>query len=411
MGILDIKPQKQEIPASQLSVKPVELDWMDDDTYNAATSYMNPDEIAKVYKGYNPNDSQPFFQSIYKEKIQAPEKLDEKQVKKASNLAAISDALTLIGQGAAGFAGGNVTPVQSAQPGNDANTNRFRELYRARNERYQQGLYGAATQDYVQGRMLHDKDRAGLLSVIQKAKALKNQKQISDAKNQVDMFKFSNDLDLKKKSAAETERHNKQVEAAAYMRASRTGSSGKSASTNKNIVEYYDPSSGSFLQIDKNRLAGSMAQVFDALNSDKSVFTSDNVRAQYDAMSPSERINFVQQNWTKSKKAKELMYAMSSGQTKATNVPVDDSGISPELTKLAAPAYSKGNGPLRPMDQAAEQSGGSIPEDHMKDMQLIVDQNKDEATQKTKMAKYLKSQGYSKDDIKTILKTITTDGN
>ena len=69
MGILDIKPQKQEIPASQLSVKPVELNWMDDDTYNAATGYMNPDEIAKVYKGYNPNDSQPFFQSIYKEKI------------------------------------------------------------------------------------------------------------------------------------------------------------------------------------------------------------------------------------------------------------------------------------------------------------------------------------------------------
>ena len=129
MGILDIKPQKQEIPASQLSVKPVELNWMDDDTYNAATSYMNPDEIAKVYKGYNPNDSQPFFQSIYKEKIQAPEKLDEKQVKKASNLSAISDALTLIGQGAAGFSGGIVTPFQSAQPENDANTNRFRELY------------------------------------------------------------------------------------------------------------------------------------------------------------------------------------------------------------------------------------------------------------------------------------------
>lgn len=414
MGILDIKPQKQEIPASQPSVKPVELDWMDDDTYNAATSYMNPDEIAKVYKGYNPNDSQPFFQSIYKEKIQAPEKLDEKQVKKASNLSAISDALTLIGQGAAGFAGGNITPIKSAQPGNDANTNRFRELYRARNERYQQGLYGAATQDYVQGRMLHDKDRAGLLSVIQNARSLKNQKQISDTRNRIDMFKYSNDQNLKSETAKESARHNKAMEGAAYLRASKTGSgsgSGKPA-TNKNIVEYYDPSVGSFLQIDKNRLAGSMAQVFDALNSDKSVFTSDNVRAQYDAMSPSERINFVQQNWTKSKKAKELMYAMSSGQTKATNVPVDDSGISPELTKLAAPAY---NGPLRPKDQAGEsavkQEEGSIPEDHIKDMQLIVDQNKDEATQKTKMAKYLKSQGYSKDDIKTILKTITTDGN
>ena len=419
MGILDIKPQKQEIPASQLSVKPVELNWMDDDTYNAATGYMNPDEIAKVYKGYNPNDSQPFFQSIYKEKIQAPEKLDEKQVKKASNLSAISDALTLIGQGAAGFAGGHITPIQSAQPGNDANTNRFRELYRARNERYQQGLYGAATQDYVQGRMLHDKDRAGLLSVIQNARSLKNQKQISDTRNRIDMFKYSNDQNLKSETAKESARHNKAMEGAAYLRASKTGSGSGSGSgsgnpaTNKNIVEYYDPSVGSFLQIDKNRLAGSMAQVFDALATDKSVFPDYmDVKRQYDALSPTERMNFVQQNWMKSKKAKELMYAMSSGQTKATNVPVDDPGISPELTKLATPAY---NGPLRPKDQAGEsavkQEEGSIPEDHIKDMQLIVDQNKDEATQKTKMAQYLKSQGYSKDDIKTILKTITTDGN
>ena len=83
------------------------------------------------------------------------------------------------------------------------------------------------------------------------------------------------------------------MEGAAYLRASKTGSGSGSGSgsgnpaTNKNIVEYYDPSVGSFLQIDKNRLAGSMAQVFDALATDKSVFPDYmNVKRQYEALSP-----------------------------------------------------------------------------------------------------------------------------
>lgn len=230
MSILDITKR----------VKPEGLEWMDDETFNQATSYMSPNEIAKVYKGYDPNDSQPFFQSLYKKTIQQPEKIDEKQVKKSRNLSALSDALGLIGQTIAGVSGGYVTPMQSAQPVNDGNINRLRELYKNRNQVYQQGLYGAATQDYIQGKANYDRNRAGLLSVLERGRALKNQKEISDARNKVDLFKYTNDQRYKESAAKETARHNKAMEGAAYMRASNSGSN-KAASTNKNIVEYYDP--------------------------------------------------------------------------------------------------------------------------------------------------------------------------
>jgi len=51
----------------------------------------------------------------------------------------------------------------------------------------------------------------------------------------------------------------------------------------------------------------------------------------------------------------------------------------------------------------------SVPKSQMLDMDIIVRQNKDERTQKTKMAQYLKAQGYKREDIISILKTVTAE--
>lgn len=403
MSILDITKR----------VKPEGLEWMDDETFSQATSYMSPNEIAKVYKGYDPNDSQPFFQSLYKKTIQQPEKIDEKQVKKSRNLSALSDALGLIGQTIAGVSGGYVTPMQSAQPGNDGNINRLRELYKNRNQVYQQGLYGAATQDYIQGKANYDRNRAGLLSVLERGRALKNQKEISEARNKVDLFKYTNDLRHKESAAKETARHNKAMEGAAYMRASNSGSN-KAASTNKNIVEYYDPTNNTFLQVDKNRLAGSLAQVFDALSTDKSVFPDYmDVKRQYDALSPSERINFVQQNWPKSKKARQLMYNMATSTTKGNEAQIEEESVSDNLMKLSRPAYK---GPIRPEGDVKTTTPTQqepielpeIPEEHIKGMEQAYNAKLGDGEIQAQLGviRYLKAQGYDSKTIRTIIKTI-----
>lgn len=403
MSILDITKR----------VKPEGLEWMDDETFNQATSYMSPNEIAKVYKGYDPNDSQPFFQSLYKKTIQQPEKIDEKQVKKSRNLSALSDALGLIGQTIAGVSGGYVTPMQSAQPVNDGNINRLRELYKNRNQVYQQGLYGAATQDYIQGKANYDRNRAGLLSVLERGRALKNQKEISEARNKVDLFKYTNDQRYKESAAKETARHNKAMEGAAYMRASNSGSS-KAASTNKNIVEYYDPTNNTFLQVDKNRLAGSLAQVFDALSTDKSVFPDYmDVKRQYDALSPSERINFVQQNWPKSKKARQLMYNMATSTTKGNEAQIEEESVSDNLMKLSRPAYK---GPIRPEGDVKTTTPTQqepielpeIPEEHIKGMEQAYNAKLGDGEIQAQLGviRYLKAQGYDSKTIRLIIKTI-----
>lgn len=403
MSILDITKR----------VKPEGLEWMDDETFNQATSYMSPNEIAKVYKGYDPNDSQPFFQSLYKKTIQQPEKIDEKQVKKSRNLSALSDALGLIGQTIAGVSGGYVTPMQSAQPVNDGNINRLRELYKNRNQVYQQGLYGAATQDYIQGKANYDRNRAGLLSVLERGRALKNQKEISEARNKVDLFKYTNDQRYKESAAKETARHNKAMEGAAYMRASNSGSN-KAASTNKNIVEYYDPTNNTFLQVDKNRLAGSLAQVFDALSTDKSVFPDYmDVKRQYDALSPSERINFVQQNWPKSKKARQLMYNMATSTTKGNDAQIEEESVSDNLMKLSRPAYK---GPIRPEGDVKTTTPTQqepielpeIPEEHIKGMEQAYNAKLGDGEIQAQLGviRYLKAQGYDSKTIRLIIKTI-----
>ncbi len=403
MSILDVTKR----------VKPEGLEWMDDETFSQATSYMSPNEIAKVYKGYDPNDSQPFFQSLYKKTIEQPEKIDEKQVKKSRNLSALSDALGLIGQTIAGVSGGYVTPMQSAQPGNDSGINKMRELYKNRNQVYQQGLYGAATQDYIQGKANYDRNRAGLLSVLERGRALKNQKEISDARNKVDLFKYTNDQRHKESAAKETARHNKAMEGAAYMRASNSGSN-KAASTNKNIVEYYDPTNNTFLQVDKNRLAGSLAQVFDALSTDKSVFPDYmDVKRQYDALSPSERINFVQQNWPKSKKARQLMYNMATSTTKGNEAQIEEESVSDNLMKLSRPAYK---GPYRPEGgvktitptQQEPIELPEIPEDHIKGMEAAYNAKLSDGPIQAQLGviRYLKAQGYDSKTIRLIIKTI-----
>lgn len=403
MSILDITKR----------VKPEGLEWMDDETFSQATSYMSPNEIAKVYKGYDPNDSQPFFQSLYKKTIQQPEKIDEKQVKKSRNLSALSDALGLIGQTIAGVSGGYVTPMQSAQPGNDSGINKMRELYKQRNQVYQQGLYGAATQDYIQGKANYDRNRAGLLSVLERGRALKNQKEISEARNKVDLFKYTNDQRHKESAAKETARHNKAMEGAAYMRASNSGSS-KAASTNKNIVEYYDPTNNTFLQVDKNRLAGSLAQVFDALSTDKSVFPDYmDVKRQYDALSPSERINFVQQNWPKSKKARQLMYNMATSTTKGNEAQIEEESVSDNLMRLSRPAYK---GPIRPEGDVKTTTPTQqepielpeIPEEHIKGMEQAYNAKLGDGEIQAQLGviRYLKAQGYDSKTIRLIIKTI-----
>lgn len=273
------------VPAPSLS-RP---DWMSEEDWNNATQYYSPERISQLYKGFDPNSVEPFYQTLYKTTRRNLSIPDEKRIQAANNIASAADGLKLIIQGIAGAKGAYIPEDnRSAINENDAYVQRLRDIYRIDRDRYDTGLYQSTLADIEAARQGHNRDRSGLLGVIQNAARMKNQRDIVNAKNALEADKFKQQQDRLNSQHEEQIRHNKAMEgisgrnaSANMLRASKTGTGGSSTLKNGEL-EFFDANSGTTYTVNEKKFKANASQMFKMLK--KEIFADDeNLRKRYNS--------------------------------------------------------------------------------------------------------------------------------
>lgn len=346
------------IPSLSTTPSPQKPNWMNDDDFKEATQYFSPDQLNKLYKDFDPQSATPLFQDLYKASIKAPEVLDEKRIKASNTIAGVADALSLLTQGIAGANGAYIPRMdQSSLKQNSDYVQRMRDIYKADRDRYNAGLFESSSRDIEAARQGHTRDRNTLLGVIQNARGLRNTRDIANNKNDVDRWKYGKEMGFKEAAANETGRHNRAMEIAAYknaasnaLRASRYGqNTSGSDGTPKGAVDYYNPKTNTYYRINEKKLKAFAPQIFKLMLDD--VFKGNqSVKRQYDALSPSERLNFIQMHWPDSPAAVKYMEKIKDGKFAGEygddgEVENTETALASDLSQLARPSY---RGPMRP---------------------------------------------------------------
>lgn len=283
-------------------------EWMNEDDWNAATQYYSPERISQLYKRFDPNSVEPFYQTLYKTTRRNPAIPDEKRIRAANNIASAADGLKLIIQGITGAKGAYIPEDnRSAINENDAYVQRLRDIYRIDRDRYDTGLYQSTLADIEAARQGYNRDRGGLLGVIQNAARMKNQRDIVNAKNALEADKFKQQQDRLNAQHEEQTRHNKAMEGISGRNASANVQRAKSSTGRNNQIEsYYDPNTGTTYQLKKNVFKTIYPRIFKEMEND--VFKGDpSEKKKYKDLSPSERMNYVLAHWPESPSAVRLM--------------------------------------------------------------------------------------------------------
>ncbi|RHJ77705.1 hypothetical protein [Parabacteroides sp. AM08-6] len=318
-----LKPETSAVvPNVSAAARP---DWMSEEEWNAATQYYSPERISQLYKGFDPNSVEPFYQTLYKTTRRNPTIPDEKRIQAANNIASAADGLRLIVQGIAGAKGAYIPEDKtSAMRNNDAYVQRLRDIYKADRDKYDSGLYQSVLTDIEMARQGYNRDRSGLLGVIQNAARMKNQRDIANAKNALDLQKWQSDQDWRKVQAKATEEYREKQLGIARMNADANVQRAIKSSTGKdNQTEpYYDPNTGTTYHLKKNVFKTIYPRIFKELEND--VFKGDpSEKQKYKALSPSERMNYVLAHWPESPSAvrlmKELSISVDEGEKKNEN--------------------------------------------------------------------------------------------
>ncbi|WP_099465546.1 hypothetical protein [Parabacteroides provencensis] len=312
----------ETVPPTTASSRPY---WMNEDDWKAATQYYSPERINQLYKNFDPNSVEPFYQTLYKSTRHFPQLPEEKRVKAANNIASAADGLKLIVQGIAGAKGAYIPKDDSsAQKDNDAYIQRLRDIYKVDRDRYDTGLYNSVLTDIEAARQGYTRDRSGLLGVIQNAKGLKNQRDVANAKNTMEADKFRQQQERLNTQHKEQIRHNKVMEGISERNAdANVQRATKSSVGNDNQTEpYYDPNTGTTYQLKKNVFKTIYPRIFKEMEND--VFKGDpSEKRKYKDLSPSERMNYVLAHWPDSPSAvrlmKELAISVDEGDKKNEN--------------------------------------------------------------------------------------------
>lgn len=167
-----VQPQGVEQPviAADQPKYPLKPSHLTDEAYeDALSSGLSPERISSTYKDFDPNSTEPFIAGLYNKVNKVPDEVNEKRVKSARTIAGVTDALKLLVQGVSLSQGGPVGIDNSSTLANtDKYAQRLRDIYKADKERYDAGLYQATLQDVMAGRQRHERDRAGLLNILQR---------------------------------------------------------------------------------------------------------------------------------------------------------------------------------------------------------------------------------------------------
>lgn len=317
---------KPEVPAADptVSASSSRPDWMSEEEWNAATQYYSPERISQLYKGFDPNSVEPFYQSLYKTTRRNPTIPDEKRIQAANNIASAADGLRLIVQGISGAKGAYIPEDKtSAMGNNDAYVQRLRDLYKADRDKYDSGLYQSVLTDIEAARQGYNRDRSGLLGVIQNTARMKNQRDIANARNTLEADKFRQQQERLNTQHEEEIRHNKAMEGISGRNADANVQRAKSSVGRGNQTEpYYDPNTGTTYLLKKNVFKTIYPRIFKEMEND--VFKGDpSEKKKYKDLNPSERMNYVLAHWPESPSAvrlmKELAISVDEGDKKNEN--------------------------------------------------------------------------------------------
>lgn len=260
-------------------------EWMNEDDWNAATQYYSPERISQLYKRFDPNSVEPFYQTLYKTTRRNPAIPDEKRIRAANNIASAADGLKLIIQGIAGAKGAYIPEDnRSATNENDAYVQRLRDIYRIDRDRYDTGLYQSTIADIEAARQGHNRDRGGLLGFIQNAARMKNQREIVNAKNALDLQKWQSDQDWRKAQADSTEEYrNKRLEIDRMNAASNARRAIGTSKTLKNgDLEFFDANTATTYTVNEKKFKANALQMFLMLR-DEILADDENLRKRYNS--------------------------------------------------------------------------------------------------------------------------------
>lgn len=367
-------------------------EWMSDEDYKEATLYYSPDKINQLYKNFDPKSSNPFYQDLYKSTIHKPLVPDGRRIKAANSIAGVTDALSLLAQGITGFAGGNI-PRQdtSALRENESYLQRLRDIYKLDRDRYNAGLYQSTLHDIESARQGYDRDRSGLLGVIQNSRRLKNARDIAGAKNALEQQKWRSQEGRLADESKERARHNQFMEsiasknAAANMtRANKTGTGSGSRSLKNGDLEFFDANTASTYTVNEKKFKANAPQMFKLLKEE--IFADDeNLKRRYNSskgkLSLQEQEDAVKKYMYDNPEAMEFLGKISKD--------VDqDKSLKEETANADTNSFGLNNDQLGTIENFIGRSEGD-------DKSAIRD-----------IASYLKSEGFGKDDIINIIRKL-----
>ena len=142
--------------------------WMADDDYKEAMNRYSPEEINKIYDGYDPSSTEPFYQTLYKMNARKPKQVSEKSIKARRSLAGVSDALSLMVRGISAGSGAHISKQTGPTSMDTENEKiqRLRNVYKVDQDRYDAGLFDNSMRDVELGRAEHGRKRADLRTVL-----------------------------------------------------------------------------------------------------------------------------------------------------------------------------------------------------------------------------------------------------
>lgn len=379
----------QDVVNNATSQKP---EWMSDEDYKEATLYYSLDRINQLYKNFDPKSSTPFYQDLYKSTMHKPLVPDERRIKAANSIAGVTDALSLLTQGITGFAGGNIPRQEtSALRDNETYLQRLRDIYKLERDRYNAGLYQSTLRDIESARQGYDRDRSGLLGVIQNSRRLKNAKDIAGAKNALEQQKWRSQEERLTDDSKERARHNQFMEsiasknAAANMtRANKAGTGSGSRGLKNGDLEFFDANTASTYTVNEKKFKANAPQMFKLLKEE--IFADDeNLKRRYNSskgkLSLQEQEDAVKKYMYDNPEAMKFLGKISKD--------VDqDKSLKEETVNADTNSFGLNNDQLGTIENFIGRSEG------------------DDKSAIRNIASYLKSEGFGKDDIINIIRKL-----
>lgn len=350
-------------------------EWMSEEEYKEASKVFTPERIGQLYNDFDPKSADTIYETLYKATHKEPTIPDEKKAKAARTMAGVVDALSVLVQGISGAKGAYIPRMnhKSALETVAKEQQRLGELYKADRDRYNAGLYQSTLADLEAARRGYSADRNALLGLLSSIRSQNAAKALKSAELAYKQEKDKLDREEKKKEAAATaDYRNKQLDVSrmnAMANMARANNSSESAKK-KGEIEFFDPNTSSTYTIDEKKFKANAPQMFLLLRDE--IFASDeNLKKRYN--SSKGKISLQEQEDA----VKKYMYDNPEAMALLGN-------ISKRVDR--DPTHKLTNDHIQNITNMIERSEG------------------DDVSAKRDIASYLMSEGFSKDDIKDILR-------